>query len=179
MAGVFVFVFTLGTGLISVFWRNTRCYCAMFCCLPVIAGAVMIWKSNWPHTKAASLWGFFMLTVFSGTQVMVLSLVGANTAGHTKKAITAGLVWAAYSVSNGIAPLLVKTQETAQHYPSSLIPIISLMSLVFVLLGIYRIYIMHLNKKRDSVKLVDRDSAARTGFLDITDRENENFRYQG
>lgn len=120
-----------------------------------------------------------MLTVFSGTQVMVLSLVGANTAGHTKKAITAGLVWAAYSVSNGIAPLLVKTQETARHYPSSLIPIISLMSLVFVLLGIYRIYIMHLNKKRDSVKLVDRDSAARTGFLDITDRENENFRYQG
>ena len=110
---------------------------------------------------------------------MVLSLVGANTAGHTKKAITAGLVWAAYSVSNGSAPLLVMTQETARHYPSSLIPIISLMSLVFVLLGIYRIYIMHLNKKRDSVKLVDRDSAARTGFLDITDRENENFRYQG
>jgi uncharacterized membrane protein len=151
----------------------------MFCCLPVITGAIMIWRSNWEQTKAVSLWGFFILTIFSATQVMVLSLVGANTAGHTKKAVTAGLVWASFSASNGVAPLLVKTQEKAQHYPSAFIPILALMSLVFVLLGIYRTYVMHLNKKRDSVRLVDKDAAGRTGFLDITDSENENFRYQG
>jgi hypothetical protein len=51
------------------------------------------------------------------------------------------------------------------------------MSLVFILLGTYRTYAMYLNKKRDSVRLVDKDVAARTGFLDITDHENENFRY--
>jgi hypothetical protein len=150
----------------------------MFCCLPVIAGSAMIWKSNWHH-KAVPLWGFFIITVFSATYLMILSLVAANTAGHTKKAVTAGLVWASYSLSNGVAPLLVKTQEQANHYPSAFITIISMMSLTFVLLACYRAYILYLNKKRDNLRLVDQDAAVITGFLDITDLENENFRYQG
>jgi hypothetical protein len=41
-----------GSGFGSIIWRNTRCYSAMFCCLPVIAGAVMIWRSDWHKTKA-------------------------------------------------------------------------------------------------------------------------------
>lgn len=137
----------------------------------------MVWKSDWEHNRAAALWGFFMLTIFSATQAMILSLVGANTAGHTKKAVTAGLVWGSYSISNGIAPLLVKTTEKQRHYPSAFIPIMAMMTLTFVLLGIYRIYMVHLNRKKDSVMLVDMNAAARTGFLDITDTQNENFRY--
>ena len=148
----------------------------MFCCLPVIAVSGMIWKSNWQH-KAVPLWGFFMLAVFSATYLMILSLVAANPAGHTKKAITAGLVWASYSVSNGVAPL-VKTQEQSSHYPTAFIPIISMMSLTFVLLGCFRTYLWYLNRQRDGVGPVDQAAAAMTGFLDITDRENENFRYQ-
>lgn len=109
---------------------------------------------------------------------MILSLVAANTAGHTKKAITAGLVWASYSASNGVAPLLVKTQEQSSHYPTAFITIISMMLLIFVLLVFFRTYLFYLNKKRDDVGPVDQDIAAMTGFLDITDRENENFRYQ-
>ncbi|KAK9326707.1 major facilitator superfamily domain-containing protein [Lipomyces starkeyi] len=178
VAGVFVFVFSLGVGLIAVYIRDARCYCAMFCCLPVVTGCAMVWKSNWEHNKAVALWGFFMLPIFSGTQVMILSLVGANTAGHTKKAVTAGLVWGSYSISNGIAPLMVKTTETTMHYPSAFIPIMVMMALTFVLLTLYRMYLFHLNKMKDSVILVDADAAARTGFLDITDLENENFRYQ-
>ena len=138
----------------------------------------MVWKSDWQHSRAAALWGFFMLTIFSATQAMILSLVGANTAGHTKKAVTAGLVWGSYSTSNGIVPLLVKTTEKQRHYPSAFIPIMAMMTLTFVLLGIYRIYILHLNRKKDRVMLVDMNAAARTGFLDITDTQNENFRYQ-
>ena len=154
-----------------------RCYCAMFCCLPVIVGSGMIWKSNWQH-KAVPLWGFFILTVFTATYLMILSPVAANTAGHTKKAVTAGLVWASYSVSNGVAPLLVKTQEQSSHYPTAFITIISMMTLTFVLLMCYRMYVLYLNKKRDDLGPVDQAAAAMTGFLDITDRENENFRYQ-
>ena len=85
----------------------------------------------------------------------------------------AGLVWGSYSISNGIAPLLVKTTEKQRHYPSAFIPIMAMMTLTFVLLGIYRIYMLHLNRKKDSVMLVDMNAAARTGFLDITDTQNE------
>ena len=91
----------------------------MFSCLPVIAGALMVWKSDWQENKAIPLWGFYLTSVFSTTLVMVLTLMAANTAGHTKKAITSGLVWASYCASNGIAPLTVRTQEQKEHFPTA------------------------------------------------------------
>lgn len=109
---------------------------------------------------------------------MILTLMAANTAGHTKKAVTAGVVWASYCIANGIAPLTVRTEEEAGHYPSAFITILVMMSLVFVLLALFRAYIFHLNKKRDETGTVDRNEAAMTGFLDMTDRANPNFRYQ-
>ena len=104
-----------------------------------------------------------MITVFSATFVMILSLVAANTAGHTKKAVTAGAVWVAYSASNGVAPLLVRTQEEAKHYPTAFIVIISMISFTFVLLLLYRNYVFYLNRRKDNVRLVDKDAAAMTG----------------
>ena len=53
------------------------------------------------------------------------------------------------------------------------------MSLTFILLGLFRQYVLYLNMKRDRFKTVNRDEAARTAFMDITDRVNENFRYEG
>lgn len=109
---------------------------------------------------------------------MILSLIAANTAGHTKKSLTAGLIWAAYSSANGVAPLLVRTQEQKDHYPTAFIAVIVMMSLTFTLLGIHRICIFMINRRRDDESPVDLDTAALTGFLDLTDRENKNFRYQ-
>lgn len=39
------------------------------------------------HTPLA---GFYLLAFFSVTYVMILAVMSANTAGHTKKAFTAG-----------------------------------------------------------------------------------------
>lgn len=143
-----------------------------------MAGCVMIWQSDWDQSRAVPLWGFFLTSVFSATFVMILTLMAANTAGHTKKAVTAGIVWASYCASNGIAPLTVKTQEVDDHYPTAFITILIMMSFVFVLLGGFRWYVLYVNKKRDEVRTVDRTEAAKTAFLDMTDRANPNFRYQ-
>lgn len=118
-----------------------------------------------------------MMSTFSTTYVMILSLMSANTAGHTKKAVTAGLVWISYSISNGIAPVTVLTQEKDEHYPTAFKLIIAFMSTTFVLLVLLRFYLMRENKKRDAVKLVSREESARTAFLDMTDMKNQNFRY--
>lgn len=144
-----------------------------------MAGALMVWKFDWQDNKAIPLWSFYLTSIFSTTLVMILTLMAANTAGHTKKAITSGLVWASYCASNGIAPLTVRTQELNEHYPTAWKIILSMMSLTFVLLGLFRTYVLHLNRKRDQVKFVDRDEASRTAFMDMTDRMNENFRYEG
>ncbi|KAG4432797.1 hypothetical protein IFR05_011733 [Cadophora sp. M221] len=181
-AGVWAFVFLLCGGLISCYVRNTRTFIAMFCCLPVIAGSTMVWQSeSWTSKKSnrgVPLWGFYMMAVFSTTYVMILALMAANTAGHTKKAITAGLVWASYCISNGIAPVTVLTQEEKQHYPTAFIIILVFMSLTFLLLLTFMFYLRALNKKRDAKGVASRDAAAMTGFNDTTDLKNENFRFQ-
>ncbi|CZT05536.1 related to allantoate transport protein [Rhynchosporium agropyri] len=181
-AGVWAFVFLLVGGVISCYVRNTRSIIAIFCCLPVIAGAAMVWQSDsWSakgSNKGVPLWGFYMMAVFSTTYVIVLALKAANTAGHTKKAFTAGLVWASYCVSNGIAPVTVLTQEEKQHYPTAFTIILVFMSLTCALLVAFRFYLEWLNKKRDALGVVDLDAAALTGFNDTTDLKNENFRFQ-
>ena len=118
-----------------------------------------------------------MLSTFSTAYVMLLSLMSANTAGHTKKAVTAGLVWIAYSISNGIAPITVLTQEKDQHYPTAFFIIIGFMSASFILLALLSLYLRRQNKKRDAIRLVSREESARTAFLDMTDMKNQNFRY--
>jgi hypothetical protein len=141
----------------------------------------MVWQSDdWASAssnRGVPLWGFFMMAVFATTFVMILALMAANTAGHTKKAVTAGLVWASYCISNGIAPITVRTQEEAEHYPTAFIIILVMMSITFCLLIGFRFYVLNLNSKRDAIKLVSRDEAALTAFLDITDLTNQNFRY--
>ena len=149
----------------------------MLSCLPVIAGSIMIWKSSWEN-KALPLWGFFLISIFSTTLVMVLTLMAANTAGHTKKAVTSALVWAAYCASNGVAPLLVFGSEETAHYPTTFKIIISMMSLTFALLGFFRFYVLRVNKKRDAMRIVEKQEADRTAFMDLTDKVNENFRYE-
>jgi hypothetical protein len=53
-----------------------------------------MWKSSMA-TYNAPLAGFYLLGFFSAIYVMILVMISANTAGHTKKAFTVGLVWAA------------------------------------------------------------------------------------
>ena len=137
----------------------------------------MIWKSDWKN-RIVPLLGFYLIAVFSTTLVMTLTLMSANTAGHTKKVTTAGLVWAATCLANAVSPLTVLTEEEAQHYPTAWKIIISMMSLAFVLFAVQRYYVLQMNDKRNQVSAVSRELAAQTAFMDLTDRENDNFRYE-
>lgn len=104
-------------GYISAVVPNTRIPMLITCCLPVIAGCVMIWKSHWGYHPAVPVVGY-ALTGFFGPVVSLIITVGAsNVAGATKKTIMAATVFVAYTVGNIIGPQLVKSNTKAQHYP--------------------------------------------------------------
>ncbi|KAH8697382.1 MFS general substrate transporter [Talaromyces proteolyticus] len=175
--GAVIFITLLVAGLITTYKKNTRCYLAIAGCLPVIAGSLMIWKSSWSNI-AVPLWGLYFLCWYPISYVMLLALISANTAGHTKKAVTAGLIWAAYCSSNGIAPLAILTQEADRHYPTAFILFIAMTSFATCLVILLRFYLAWLNKRRDrKYGTVDDVAAAATAFQDLTDRENKHFRY--
>ncbi|RDL40510.1 Uncharacterized protein BP5553_00489 [Venustampulla echinocandica] len=174
--GAVVFVSLLLSGTTSVYFPNQRCNIAWVTTLPVLAGSVIVWKVSWA-TVGPPLAGFLLLGFFTAPYIMILALMTANTAGHTKKAITTSLIWGAYCVTNGVAPLLVRTTEVLDHYPTLFLPLIAFLSLSVVIVFVLRWYLSYCNKQKDVIGNANEVSTLNTAFADMTDKENPNFRY--
>lgn len=97
--------------------RNVRIPLLIFCCLPVIAGFIIIWKSEWGYRPAAPVAGYSIIGFFGPVVGLTIALAAGNVAGQTKKSFTASAVFVAYCVGNIIGPQLVKSQTKSQHYP--------------------------------------------------------------
>ncbi|KAM0216974.1 hypothetical protein ACHAQD_007693 [Fusarium lateritium] len=89
----------------------------LLCCLPVIAGFAIIWKSEWGTRPVAPVVGYSIIGFFGPVVSLTVTLGAANVAGETKKSFMASAVFVAYCVGNIIGPQLVRSEEKAQHYP--------------------------------------------------------------
>jgi hypothetical protein len=90
---------------------------AILCCLPVIAGMAIIWKSEWYYRAAAPVVGYSILGFFGVPVTLTISLGMSNVAGNTKKSLMAANIFVAYCVGNIVGPQLVRSQTRAEHYP--------------------------------------------------------------
>ncbi|KIW21512.1 hypothetical protein PV08_02092 [Exophiala spinifera] len=147
------------------------CVCEVF----VIVGAALIWHVQWAPDHSAALAGFFLLFTFPPSYTMLLSLVGSNTGGYTKKVFVMGLVWMAYCISNGTAPLFIKTTEVDDHYPTLFRGSLITAAISVVCSLAMRFYLVRANKKRDQnldITVQECDT-----IYDLTDWENPHYRY--
>jgi sugar phosphate permease len=173
-AGAYLLGVLAVTGAAANYWHNARtivwCVCEVF----VILGAALVWKVDWTDHSAA-LAGFFLLFTFPPAYTMLLSLVGANTGGYTKKVFTMALIWVMYCCSNGTAPLFIETTEVQDHYPTLFRGALSTAALSVTCSLAMRFYLIYANRRRDQ----DPDAGIRQGAIatDMTDWENRHFRY--
>lgn len=98
--------------------RNLRLPIILLCCLPVIAGYVIVWKSEWGHRPAAPVAGYSIIGFFGPVVGLVVAVGGANVAGQTKKSFMASTIFVAYCVGNIVGPHMIRTPTKAQHYPA-------------------------------------------------------------
>ena len=130
------FLFILLTGYLSSRIPNIRLILLILCCLPVIAGCAMIWRSSWTHRAATPVAGYTIIGFFGPVVSLTISIGMANVAGATKKSCTAAAIFVAYCVGNVsywctlypdssglimvlqiIGPQLIKTPTIKRHYP--------------------------------------------------------------
>ncbi|KAF9895241.1 hypothetical protein FE257_000143 [Aspergillus nanangensis] len=173
-----VFVTCIVIGLVGTLKKDFRTWLIIFGEVTVVIGATMVWKLDWKTQRAGAIVGFVMCGWFAGGYMMLLALVSANIAGHTKKTFASALIWCAWGVSNGVAPLTVKTTEESEHYPSCFAAVIATgAATIAAILGL-RVYLVLENKRRDQEHgPVDPVAALQLAFEDLTDRENMQFRY--
>lgn len=156
--------------------RNIRIPLLIACCAPVIAGFIIIWKSEWGYRPAAPVVGYSIIGFFGPVVGLIITLAAGNVAGETKKSFTASAVFVAYCVGNIIGPQLVKSQTKSQHYPE-LWTGLTICYCITIVCACALYFILHReNKKRDALGL-DESERNRLAFKDLTDKENSYFRY--
>ncbi|GAQ03865.1 uncharacterized transporter C417.10 [Aspergillus lentulus] len=155
---------------------NTRIPMLVACCLPVIAGCALIWKSTWGYQPAAPVVGYALTGFFGPVVSLIITLGASNVAGATKKTVMAATVFVAYTVGNIIGPQLVKTQTVRQHYPELWTGLIICYCVTIVAAGALYVVLWRENRRREGMEL-DESQRDKMAFNDLTDKENPFFRY--
>ncbi|KAL4899318.1 hypothetical protein BDW74DRAFT_189424 [Aspergillus multicolor] len=164
------------TGYICSKFRNIRVLTLILCCLPVIAGFVMIWKSSWGHKPVTPVAGYSLIGFFGPVVGLTISLGAANVAGETKKSFMAAAVFVAYCVGNIVGPQLIHSQQKGAHYPDLWTGLIICYCITILSASVLGVLCWRENRHRDAMGL-DETEGDRLAFKDLTDKENLHFRY--
>ncbi|KAG2144027.1 MFS general substrate transporter [Suillus cothurnatus] len=123
--------------------------------------------------------------------VLSLSWLNSVTAGHTKKVVTNAIMLSAYCIGNAAGPFMWKTQyKPRNHVPWAVIG--ACYVICPILLLVIRAVLARENKLRDAEPVDDEEEyvieritedgkrvevKVDKEFLDLTDRQNRDFRY--
>lgn len=154
--------------------------------IPNIVGAFGMQFLGSQH-KIGRLIFYYMTGPYNASMVLLISVLTANTAGHTKKVLTNATLFIGVCVGNIAGPFFYKTSQ-APKYELGIWSMILCHILEVLVVFVLRYLLSRENKRRDILQGLDvtvnievddwetrRDLDA-TAFSDLTDRENLNFR---
>lgn len=133
------------------------------------------------HTQRVGLMiSYFITFSFWSAQTLSLSLISRNVAGQTKKSVAIAVNFIVWATGNAIGPQVFLSWN-APRYFIAFATHLGCYSLLVIDIVLLRWYLVAQNKKRDRLAAEGvqeaRDEAFVHAFEDITDKENDNFRY--
>ncbi|KAJ7446263.1 MFS general substrate transporter [Mycena galericulata] len=115
--------------------------------LPPIAGAAALYTLGRGENSRHELLGcYYVVSFFGALQPMLYTWSSQNTAGHTKKTCTTGIIFVAQCAGNILGPLVYKTQDKPEYKPGLVCDLICWILLSLFTL-ITALYLSYLNKK--------------------------------
>lgn len=114
----------LAAGFIPLYVENSRIIILVICCLPVIAGCAMIWKSDWTYHAATPIVGYSIAGFFGPVVSLIIALGMTNVAGATKKSFMSAAIFVGYCVGELSKPVMISPTQpgliTRQEISSAL-----------------------------------------------------------
>ncbi|KAL5511766.1 hypothetical protein ACEPAH_4984 [Sanghuangporus vaninii] len=189
--GVVVMIAIFGATKIASVFRNTRSIVVSAWIVPAVVGGILV--ISLPFTnKIGLLFSYWTALIGNGCLPVLLGWANNVTAGHSKRISTNAIILIAYAVGNACGPLMWH----ASYQPRNRIPwaiIIACNGAVAVLSIFIRIYLARENSIRErqpsdttyeDVYIVVQDETGAEAkkkvdkaFLDLTDRQNMDYRY--
>lgn len=140
----------------------------------IIGGCLMAFLPA--DNKAGKLIGNYLTNCIGASLPLLYSWTGANFAGHTKKVTMNAILLMSFCVGNIIGPLTFQAKDAPDYLPAK-IAIIVTCAFAGVMAFVLRMYYVWENKRRDRIAgIVEHKEDVE--FLDLTDRENKEFRYR-
>ncbi|OAA54078.1 Major facilitator superfamily domain, general substrate transporter [Niveomyces insectorum RCEF 264] len=177
---------TIPTGIVStlsgIFFsyllgrtRNYRALVTAASLLPCLAGTIIMYTL--PRTnKGGQVVGLYLAYVYWAPYVCGLAMFQANTAGRSKKTTVNAMDYVAYAVGNIVGPQTFIAKQSPQ-YTGAIISMLLCYALCIVLAIIYGLMCRWENNQRDKAApagIIDEHAG---DFLDLTDKQNQSFRY--
>lgn len=124
-------------------WMITACQCV------TALSSLLLWNLPLGNTGGL-LFACYILAFFGGSYAVLMGLQTANTAGYTKKSVSASFIFLGYCLGNFVGPLLFKEPD-APRYAPGFIAVFATTVTVAALSVVYRYLSIWENKKRDRV----------------------------
>ncbi|KAG1740652.1 MFS general substrate transporter [Suillus lakei] len=184
-------ILTIFTGVRLATRRpNFRAYVGAMYFVPAWLGVLLINLLPWSN-RVGLLVGQFLAGVAVPGFVLSLSWLNNVTAGHTKRVVTNATILSAYCVGSAAAPLMWKAQyKPRNHIPWAVIGTCYVACPLLLL--VIRAVLVRENRIRDAEPVEDGEEyvieritedgervqvKVDKEFLDLTDRQNRDFRY--
>jgi MFS family permease len=162
-----------GTGWLAGKFANISCYLICIVVIFPVIGSAIIYVGA---SKGVKLFAYYLLSTGSTALPLLLSLVGSNYKGSTKKMTITAVLFIAYCAGNIIGPQLFKTSEAPKFITAFEAIMICYALVVLLALGL-RFYLVNVNRRRsrDEIMMSDVDEE---GDEDSTDFAPKGFRYR-
>ena len=143
--------------------------------IPAIVGAILMATTG----KVPALVGYYLSGGIPIGWTTILGLTSTNVAGSTKKITVSCIQTIAYTVGNIISPQTFQAKDAPKYLPAK-ISIVILYFLITIDLCLIRWLSIREIRRRDQEKEALGGASVlpeNHEFLDLTDRENRDFRY--
>jgi predicted MFS family arabinose efflux permease len=157
------------------YYGNRWLFIAIVLILSVLGSALLAFPPG--NKKASAFVGILFADLLVAQTSTIYQWLGANLAGHTKRAYGAAMLQVAFAIGSIIGPQTFQARDQPDYQPAK----ISLMSFLAVeCVGILslRVYYGKCNKSRDKrSQAAGEDVADTTAYAGLTDKQNVTFRY--
>lgn len=138
----------------------------------VVGGSLLAFTAD--DSKGAKLAGNYLTNVIGASLPLLYSYSGANYSGHTKKVTMNAVLLMSFCLGNIIGPLTFRGKDAPDYIPAK-IAIVVTSAFACCMTALLMAYYTYENRRREGFRVEHQENSE---FLDLTDKENMEFRYR-
>ncbi|KAJ9477984.1 putative Allantoate permease (putative) [Pseudozyma hubeiensis] len=181
--GFQIFVLLLAA-YIAKKWNQTILTAILFTLPNIISAVLFLTVPNNKSHAGGLLFAFYMTICLQAQATLSFSLLSRNVGGQTKRAVITAMTFIGWAAGNSAGPQLFQSKDAPLYRQAFIGQLGCYVASILVLIGL-RVYYMQQNsqKRRANNVLKGRAEDAEDevdlsqAFLDLTDKQNINFRY--